>query len=316
MIALPGSTVEIVDARSGERFAQLPNITGTEITSSLHITPDRKRLLQINEDGKIALYRIADGKRLMSGYYLDDELVLYTDDGYYLATPEGAHFVYLKFAGLRGYHSFHQFDKALNRPDIIRKIVAGETSNASPPDLPPPPSLTIAGLTQATAGKATLQVTASSPTRLQAINVFADGRLVKKVEEPKTESVFAIDLSLAPEARWVTALAVDANGIESIPQTIAIAPATPRPKPRGVLYAVGVGIDRFTHPRLENLLYAGNDARNFIAHAKRYAGPYYRKVETVPPIIDAPDLGAAIRESLERVVANATVDDTVMLLVA
>ena len=41
--------------------------------------------------------------------FLGSELIVYDANGYYVASPEGAHFIFLKFPGLPGYNSLHQF---------------------------------------------------------------------------------------------------------------------------------------------------------------------------------------------------------------
>jgi len=316
LIAMPGRMIEVFDVKSARTIATLENVDDTENTSSLHITPDRKRLLQINEDGKIAIYRIADGKKLLAGYYLDDELVLYNEDGYYLATPEGASFVYFKFAGLKGYHSFHQFSKILNRPSVIQEIMAGQPMGQAKPTVPPPPSIEIVDVSWRGDDRISLRLAATSFNRLRQVNIFADGRLVKGLAASGGSTDLQADIGVLPETHWITAVAIDDNGTESIPRTIPVSDGNSKRSARGTLYAVGVGTNKFNHPQLDDLKFAGNDAKNFIARAQAYSGTYYADVRAQPPVIDAPDLASAIRASLEPVVKKATANDTIMLLVA
>ena len=70
--------------------------------------------------------------------FVDGEIILYTPEAYYASSYEGAHFVQLRFPGLPGLYSFHQFASVLNRPDIIEARLAG-ASDAPPPRLVPPP---------------------------------------------------------------------------------------------------------------------------------------------------------------------------------
>ena len=316
LVAMPGRMIVVFDTQSGKRLAILENIDGTEVASSLHISTDRKRLLQINEDGKIALYRVGDGHKLLSGYYLDDELVLYNEDGYYLATPEGASFVYFKFDGLKGYHSFHQFSRLLDKPDLIRKIAAGRMEGLERPMVPPPPSIEISDVVWQAEDRISLKLAATSWSNLQKINIFFDGRLAGELSASGRAADLKADFGLLPETRWLTAVAIDDSGAQSIPQTIALSDGTKNVSARGTLYAVGVGTNKFNHPLLDDLKFAGNDAKNFVSHVAAYSGNYYANVSTQSPVLDAPDLLSAIRVNLEPIVKKAKSSDTIMLLVA
>jgi hypothetical protein len=96
------------------------------------ITADGATILQTNSNGHLYFYNVADEKPVLSGLDIDDELVVYDRHGYYSSTPEGAQFVFVKFPGLSGYNSLHQFSAMLNRPDVIRNILTGKTDTPRP----------------------------------------------------------------------------------------------------------------------------------------------------------------------------------------
>ena len=80
--------------------------------------------MQVNSNGHLYFCTdVGSEKLLLRGVDIDDELVVYGAHGYYAASPEGAHFVFLKFPGLPGYNSFHQFARTLHRPDLIRAVL-------------------------------------------------------------------------------------------------------------------------------------------------------------------------------------------------
>ena len=68
--------------------------------AQLAITNDGRTLLQTNSNGHLYFYDVASEKLVLRGFEIDDELVVYDPRGYYVASPEGAQFVYLKFPGL------------------------------------------------------------------------------------------------------------------------------------------------------------------------------------------------------------------------
>ena len=43
---------------------------------------DGRVLLQLNNDGSLYVYSVAEQRRILSGVSIDGELVLYTDDGF------------------------------------------------------------------------------------------------------------------------------------------------------------------------------------------------------------------------------------------
>lgn len=75
------------------------------------------------------MYALADARLLLEGRYVDDEIIVWTPDGRYDATAEGAHFAYLKFPGRYGQYTFQQFDKQLKVSGLVQKVLSGKELN-------------------------------------------------------------------------------------------------------------------------------------------------------------------------------------------
>ena len=86
---------------------------------------DGRVLLQLNNDGSLYVYSVAEQRRILSGVSIDGELVLYTDDGFYDGTPDGGRYVYRYFSGLGEHHAFSQFASRFHRPELIQAILRG-----------------------------------------------------------------------------------------------------------------------------------------------------------------------------------------------
>src|SRR5690606_13955684 len=110
-----------------------------------------------------------DGAPGVEGLYVDDEIVVWTPDGRFDATPEGAHFVSLQLPGRPTPYTFEQFDAQLRTPGLLQQAEAG----AAPPRLHAPPSLT-ADL-QPGGGHIAGTARAEGSAPLAALFVFQDG---------------------------------------------------------------------------------------------------------------------------------------------
>ena len=111
----------VYDLKDRAVKAFLDRLEDADDFAKLTISRDGKILIQSNKNGRLFIYDVKAGKRLLSGFTFDDELVLYTDNGHYAATPEGAHFVSLKFPGVPGTYTFHQFEKKLKVPNLVER---------------------------------------------------------------------------------------------------------------------------------------------------------------------------------------------------
>lgn len=280
-------------------------------TKALSITNDGKAVVVSNSNGRIFIYGVATGAEVLSGNYVDDELVVYDPNGYYLATYEGNQFIFMKFPGLPGYLSFRQFAKVLERPDVVKGILAGAPAPPSP-DLTPPPRLALhRGAGSAAPGRLKLSLSVQSNRDLAALRIFIDGQLWsdRPLEGRASDVETAIDVP--PQARWLTAVASDRSGAESVPVAYAL-PKDTRASTRK-LFVVAVGTDKYANlSKKQQLRFAVSDARSFTEAAKGQTGGYYGGIET-KPFLDAPDLKAELPKTLATLAQAATRDDTIVL---
>lgn len=281
---------------------------------SLSISQAGERLIQLNADGQIYIYDVKSGRVLLRGSETDEELVVYDDNGYYLSTPEGAHFVNVKFPGIAGYNTVHQFARTLHRPDIIKAVLAGKSAPPKP-NLAPPPVLSVTAKVQSMPGERAARVTyeTTSATGLASLRIFVDGRPVQDLPLSGTEAKGAVDVPLPPEARWISAVAVDTSGYESVARGQPLLDAAKASASR--LFAITVGTDTYDDKAIATLTAAKRDADAFAKGLDQQKGAIYSEVVIVPLLDDA-DLKTSLPGRLREIAAQATERDTIMLFVA
>jgi hypothetical protein len=310
----------------GERWALVYDLEANKIvffngdlpdattTKALSITRDGQIFIAANSSGQIYFYSIPTGLQILKGYYVDDELAIYDVNAYYMSTLEGSQFVFLRFPGLRGYLSFKQFAKTLNRPDIIMDTLAGK----KPPsalDLKPAPRLTLKVETKTVApGRLQLGVSANASRQLAKVRLYFDGQNWKELPASGLDARIEDTIDFPAQARWLSAIAVDVDGNESAPVAQWI-PRDSRPSARR-LFAIAVGTDNYQNlPQNLQLHSAGYDANNFLGALQAQKSGYYDAIEATP-FIDAPNLKTELPKVLRSIAQAATEDDTIMLFVA
>lgn len=299
-------SIGVYDVKEGQKVALLQNIPQADLLEDVLLSADRRHVVQLNSDGQFFVHEIATGRVPLSGRYVDGEIVVYTPEGYYWASYEGAHFVQLRFPGLPGLYAFQQFAAVLNRPDLIQARLAG-ASGASPPRLVPPPQVDARLLEASARGGRRLVVDARSSEDLTRLRVYEDGLLI--ADRPASGPRFQGEIALpaAGNARWATVLATDKGGVVSSPQAIRLAPG---PGATGRLHGLLVGVDTYPDPRLK-LTYAKSDAQRLAAALQASVGRYYG-TQSLLLLLDSQALPAAIATQLEQIVAAAEPRDTIV----
>jgi Caspase domain len=284
----------------------LPNATTTR---AIAITSDAKVFMAAASNGQASFWRIATGERILSGAYIDDELVVYDANGYFMATYEGSQFVFLKFPSLPGYMPFKQFAKTLQRPDVIKAAFEGGPPPIAP-SLTPPPRLRLAA-TPVAGSSVRLAISASAREPLDRLRLFVDGQLWQERTVQGLQIELHETIEVPAQSRWLSAVIVDASGSESVPVAEAL-PRDDRPSRRR-LYALAVGTDTYRlMPADLQLRYAVSDARNFLAAVKSQNSGYYALVET-GELFDAPGLRTQLPARLRVLAKAATANDTILL---
>ncbi len=289
----------------------LPDATATK---SLSITDNGRLFVVTNSNGQVYFYNINSGKQVLAGNYVDDELVIYDPNGYYMSTYEGSQFVFLKFPGTPGYLPFKQFAKTLQRPDIVKGVFFG-TETSEVPDLAPPPRLTFSASASGEAsGELHISISAVSSRELAKLRLFVDGQLWREQAINGLEYRFDDTFAVPAQARWLTAVAVDAAGSESVPVAHAI-PQDGR-RSRRKLFVFGIGTDTYANlDKSLQLKFAVPDAKNFMSTVKAQKSGYYKSIEA-KPFLNAHGLKTELPKALQSVALSAAQDDTIMLFVS
>ncbi|MDB5599467.1 MAG: hypothetical protein JWN71_1511 [Xanthobacteraceae bacterium] len=305
--------VELIDAVTAQRVGVRIPLLRAALLSELRVTTDQRHLVQLNSDGRFVVYRIADGVRVLSGVHVDDEIVVTTDDGRYDTTYEGAMAVQVRFVGLRGLHTFHQFQATLLRPGLAKSVLDGRDTAPAPPTLAAPPTVELR-LASAVGrdGKRTGRVIASSDHELASLRLHVDGRLIREIPVKGKRVDVAVDLPDPGGARWITVVAVDAQRLVSMPSAVQIPGAI---KPRGTLSAVVIGLDVYQDPGISTLASAKVDANNFARSLATTEGRAYKAVR-VNTLLDQQVTPEATLSALREAAKATGPDDTLLFYFA
>lgn len=305
-------TIAVIDLRGEQKSIVLNEIPQADLLADVLLTGDARHVIQVNSDGQFFFHEVASGKVVLGGRYIDSELIFYTPEGYYWSSYEGAHFVQLRFPGLPELYSFQQFASVLDRPDFVRKRLQNGAADLPQPALTPPPELSIE-LAEALQGGGAdrVRVHAQSSVGLARLRLYYDGQLVH--DQPLSGNEFQGEVSIpnSRNARRLSALAIDAKGFVSAARALRL---TPRGGGANRLLGLLAGVDSYTDPSID-LTYAKSDASR-LAAALRARGASYYASEDIELLLDKAVTGQAIADALEKAVASATPEDTILFFFA
>lgn len=288
------------------------DIPGGDIVDSLSLTKDDRYLVQGNGDGQLFLYRFEDGRRVLSGYFINDEVVLYTADGFFDATFEGASFVNVRFPGILADFSLSQFDEQLRRPSVIHDIIAGKGIAPTSPSILIPPTVRVAIDREASFALIPVRVEAQAEDGLARIDVYTDGVLDRQIAISGASASTVYDLVVPQGTRRADFVAVDSKDMRSSAASIEFDASSLAPFDKRRLRVIAVGTDIYDDPRLSRLSYAAVDAQNFAKVAADASHRYYGSAEVIS-IIDGKDLGPSLLAAIGALKADSAPHDTVML---
>jgi hypothetical protein len=310
------SSAFVFDANTNKPKALIQNIQEIQDIESLHLSENGKLVLQINEGGRFYLYDIASQQRILNGLYIDDEIVLYTDEGFYDGTREGTYYITWHYPGLKQHFTFNQFESQFKRPDLIKAILNGQPVNKPKVQLLPPPSVEMV-LNHAGnyAQQATIELTASSIRSLSNLRVFVDGTPVAEIPVSGRQAQTTVPIELKRGKHWITAVAYNDQGYSSIPERVSVDASKIKAKGSN-LYVLGVGIDRYPNlPAQKNLDYAKQDIIAFADTVKANPAQQYETI-VVKQLLDQQATANNIQQALRDIIQQATADDTIMLYFA
>jgi len=276
---------------------------------------DRGTLIRLDRDGGVHFYSPEDEATFLNGRYVDDELVIHDQSGFYDGTDEGARYVYLSFPGLTRPVSLAQYRSQLKRPDLIAETVRRGKDSDTALNLLPPPELELVLSSGSKDGSvATVaDVSATASRTLKAIDLYVDGRPAASL--PVTGVSVSIHVPVHPggPSRWVTAVATDADGTTSAPVSAAL-PQQAREATKAVVHVVAVGNQHYQDPKIATLQAPANDAKMFDKMVSQ--SPIYSVRDIAAPIIDSPHLKADLIGKLRALAGTSKPEDTVMLLIS
>lgn len=304
--------IALIDAETAKRTApRLPLIDGL-ILLQLRLTADFRNIAQLNKDGRFFIHRLADGKRLLEGAYVDDETVVMTDDGKFDTTYEGSNSVQVRFRGIPGLFAINQFAALLRRPNLAKDVLAGRDIAARPAGLQAPPTAQLIVSATAEAGRRSGKIVADSERGLSAICVYVDGRLSGDIPVQGTHAETPIDLPDPGGARWISAIAVDNQNLVSLPSAVQLPGA---PRPRGVARVIAVGVDTYADPDIPPLQSTKVDARHFAQAIAGTKGHAFSSV-SVTTLLDADVTPDSVLNAVRDAVSKSGSDDTLFFFFA
>jgi len=234
-------------------------------------------VLQLNRDGAFFITNLSEKAITLRGSYIDDEVVLYNSIGEYDSSFEGAQLLNVRFAGLNQSFKFDQFASRLYRPGLARSTLA---SKATTPvaSFAIPPSVTAILDPKRPQDKAnTLQVKVSAFSPVKEVRIFYDGRRIDAGATRPANGAFWFDLTDIDAGHWLTAMAIDADGMVSLPSSLQIPGSFRRFKS---LNAVLVGIDRYADASIASLSQARYDVEHLASSLRDLRGMRYEDVAT------------------------------------
>jgi len=309
-VALPGAgKASILDPGQSFAIRTIDLVEPTLLCGLLEV-PARGLIVQSNCDGQMFIYDPGrSATPILAGRVHDEELILYTPEGYYAATYEGAHFIHVAFPGRPGVHSFEQFAKVLDRPDLIKAVLGRAGTQIPAPALQSPPVVEAAAVTDAT-GRASVEVTARTEGELAAVELYEDGQMIDRRSVGGSSVRTVLTPTSRAHVRRATVVAVDTRGFRSRPMTVDLA-ARPQAK-SNTLHVVAVGVNVYSF--FDRLSGARLDAETLVKTLGAQS-PYYGRVQSTLRV-DRVATPATVVRDLESAVQAAGPDDTVLFFYA
>jgi uncharacterized caspase-like protein len=301
--------IALVDLRDAKLQQPLINTNRNQLFSDLYLVSDKRHVVQLNDDGEISVFRLADGHKILSGAYVDGEVVIMSEEGFYDTTYEGAHAVQVRFPGIPRLYTFHQFERVLHHPGIALSALKGNSTALTPLAISAPPILNFSLPSKAQNDIRAGKVSVTGDNELTEIRFYLDGRLIQTRKLQGLHAQFTIDLPDPGGGRWISAVASDSKGLVSASSAIHIPGA---PAPRGTLRSINVGVDSYADSHFPTLQFGKVDAKHLAQALESTKGHAFRAVVT-KVLLDSevtPDsVINAVREA-----ANATQPDDVLLI--
>ncbi|WP_421906029.1 caspase family protein [Mameliella sp.] len=297
----------VVDLRTGKVIAKQFDLPRGDLFDNVMITEDGRHLVTVQEDGSFFVNRLADSRTVLSGLYADDEVIVWTEDGHYDATSEGAYFVAYTFPGHFGEYTAQQFEGFLKVPGLAQRVLAGLPA-PDPVRITPPPvlraSVTVSGNT------ARLDARAQASVPLKSLSLFQDGLRTHVLPGNGQDHRWNDDIELLPGTRWISLVATDENDVASVPYSVEV----DAPEAQRQLHILSIGINDYGDPALD-LTAAVPDAR-LVASALAAREGHRVGIASDTLLLDGEATASRILSELSAIVDKARPGDTLALYFA
>ncbi|MEM7461255.1 MAG: caspase family protein [Pseudomonadota bacterium] len=291
------SAVAVFDLDTHEVVFKKYNLPRGNALSDVKMTDDSNHLIQLNSDGSFFVHRIYDGETVLEGRTVDDEVVVWTPDMRFDSTAEGAHFVNLRFPGQIGQYTFQQFDSRLRVAGLVKRVLSGDYELQAV-DVGVPPRLS--GSLDAVEGRILGEVIPQSLGDLRGIRVYQDGVLTNEVLALESGIPVEIDVKRLDGARWVSLVAVDEDGLVSLPVGRDLGSDSELAKVR----LLAIGVDQYDDERIQDLGLAKADAFTLSGSLESANGKTIDLVQT-DVLSDSEATPDAVLAAAKRLVAEA-----------
>ncbi len=279
------------------------DIPGGDLLKEAYLTAAGNHVVQINEDGSFHVYDIRSQQEVLTGRYVDDEVIVWSQDLSFDASPEGANYVNLRFPGQPGEYTFQQFSRAVRKPSLVREVLGGRHV---PEDRPVPVPPTISGEVSAAGTRIVGEVVTQGASQ---VLVYQDGLRTDVVPVAGGRHRLGLDVARAPGARWVSLVAADDEGIVSLPVGRFLAGAGDA---LPTVHLLTVGVDRYRAGELADLAFAGRDAHTLFGAIEGLSGQTLR-LGLKAGLRDEAATPDAILSWARRTVAAAKPGETVVI---
>ncbi|MDC3955972.1 caspase family protein [Polyangium jinanense] len=274
-IVVGGLRPVLLDASSFAVRARLA-VADNEI-SAITVAPKRDLFLLSGNGGATSLVSERGDVVMTLVSTPNGEWVSATPSGAYRSSIDGARSVAWMFSDpLEGF-SFERFATRFERPDLVERSLGGEETPA-PASLARPPRLRVEakaprGMIETTDNRLTLDVVATSPSRVDRVRVFVDGKPAVDRLVCATEGRVSLDVPLHAGRNRLSLVAYDAAGYASNPEQLDVVSTSPLAE-KPSLHVLSIGVSRYPNmPPEQQLDFADDDARSVASSLARFAGP-------------------------------------------
>lgn len=295
----------------GGQIVQQVHTSGGEVTQ-VTADPTTGRAATISADGSLRVWDTRPlRERVAFVSFEDGEWIAYTPGGAYSGTPEVADRVRWTFLATAESFRFEQFAATYDAPLLVERRAHGEDIDVT--GTPHQPPSATAKLVSNAAGVALLDVTATSPTRVDAIRAYVEGRVVASARVCSSSAQVTLSVPITRDQRIAIA-AFDDGGMTSNPTLIdARASAATRPD----VWIVTAGVSHYKGlDAASQLDFAAADARAVSAAFAALAGPGkpYAAAHVVAPLVDDNVSIASIDRALTELGAMKPADLAVVFM--